>query len=183
MHYEAKHNFFKKRVNSFKNITKTLARKHQTQMAYKWQTFDPSRVTTGPGKMLSLQVMEWGYEMAEMLQVPVDTKVLNVRWAKHSGTVYRPGLVVCVRVHCEMPVFQRIHHVVVKDGKLLLVTLSLQTICLDEHFNAFKVVCTKVGPHVVDVKELFVIKHLIYRHHMVVIIQICSLFHTIFCEM
>ena len=128
MCYEAKHNFFQKQVNSFQNITKTLARKHQKQMAYKWQTFDPSRVTTGPGKMLSLQVMKWVYEMAEMLQVPVDTKVLNVRWAKDNGTVYCPRLVVCVRVHCEMPVFQRIHHVVVKDGKLLLVTLSLHTI-------------------------------------------------------
>ena len=53
-----------------------------------------------------------------------------------------------------MPVFQRIHHVVVKDGKLLLVTFALQTICLEEHFNAFKVVCTKVGPRVVDVREL-----------------------------
>ena len=105
--------------------------------------------------MLSLQVMKWGYEMAETLQVPVDTKVLNVRWAKHNGTVYRPGLVVCVRVHCEMPVFQGIHHVVVKDGKFLLVTFALQTICLDEHLNAFKVLCTEVGPHVVDVKELF----------------------------
>lgn len=154
MRYEAKHNFFKKRVNSFKNITKTLAKKHQTQMAYKWRTFDPNRVTTGPGKMLALQAMDLGYEMAEVLQVPVETKVLTVRWAKRSGIVYRSGLVVCVTVHCEMPVFHRIHNVVVQDGKLLLVTFSLQTLCLEEHFNAFKVVCTKIGPHIIDVTEL-----------------------------
>ena len=117
-------------------------------MANKWQTLDPSRVTTGPVKILSFQVMEWGYEMTEMLQVPVDTKVLNVRWAKPNGTVYRPGLVVCVRVHCEMPAFQRIHHVVVKDGKLLLVTFALQTICLD-------VVCTRVGAHVAFCHKAF----------------------------
>lgn len=67
--------------------------------------------------------MDWGYEMAEVLQVPVETKVLTVRWAKRSGIVYRSGLVVCVTVHCEMPVFHRIHYVV-QDGKLLLVTFA-----------------------------------------------------------
>lgn len=154
MRYEAKHNFFKKQVKSFKNITKTLAKKHQIQMAYKWATFDPNRVTTGPGKMLALQAMDWGYEMAEVLQVPVETNVLTVRWAKHSGIVYRSGLVVCVTVHCEMPVFHKIHHVVVQDGRLLLVTFALQTLCLEEHFNAFKIVCTKIGPHVINVRDL-----------------------------
>lgn len=98
-----------------------------------------------------LQAMDWGYEMAEVLQVPVETKVLTVRWAKRSGIGL--GLVVCVTVHCEMPVFHRIHYVV-QDGKLLLVTFAWQTLCLAEHFNAFKVVCTKIGPHIIDVTEL-----------------------------
>lgn len=71
------------------------------------------------------------------------------------GLVCCSGLVVCVRVHCEMPVFQRTDHVIVKYGKLLLVTFALKTICLAEHFSAFKVVCTNVGSHILDVKELF----------------------------
>lgn len=44
MRYEAKHNFFKKQLKSFKNITKTLAKKHQSQVAYSWQTFQPDRL-------------------------------------------------------------------------------------------------------------------------------------------
>lgn len=32
MHYEGKHNFFKKQLKSFKNITKTLAKKHQNHV-------------------------------------------------------------------------------------------------------------------------------------------------------
>lgn len=158
MRYEAKHNFFKKQLKSFKNLTKTLAKKHQSQIAYNWQTFDPNRVMVGPGTMLSLNRMDWGSEIAETLQVPTDTKVLNVRWAKHHGNMYRKGLVVCLKVHCEMPVFHKIYQVVVKDERLLLVTFALRTICVDEHFNAFKVVCTTDGPHVVDVKELFYYK-------------------------
>lgn len=114
--------------------------------------------------------MDRGYEIAETLQVSVDTKALPVRWAKHNGTVYRSALVVCVRGHCEMVVFQRIHHVA-KDGKLLLVTLMCPKIFLDEHFSAFKVLCTKVRPHVVDVKELF--SHKTFDIETVVIIQIC----------
>lgn len=78
---------------------------------------------------------------------------MTVRWAKHSGIVYRSGLVVCVKVHC-VPVFHKIHNIVVQDGRLLLVTFVLQTLCLEERFNAFKIVCTKIGPHVINVNDL-----------------------------
>ena len=39
-----------------------------------------------------------------------------------------------------------------------MVAYALQTICPDEHFNAFKVVRTTDGLHVIDVKELFYYK-------------------------
>ena len=71
--------------------------------------------------------------------------------------MYRPGLVVCPKVFSEMPVFQKMHCVVLKEDRLLLSTFALQTVCLDEHFQAFKVVCTADGPHVV-VKELLCYK-------------------------
>lgn len=133
-----------------------MAKKHQSHIAYSWQTFDPNRVIFGPSKMLSLHVIEWGCEITETLQIPIDTKVLNARWAKHHGNMYRSSLVVCVKVQSEIPVFHKIHHVIVHDERLLLVTFVLQTMCLDEHFNAFKVVYNR--PHVVDVKELFCYK-------------------------
>lgn len=50
---------------------------------------------------------------------------------------------------------QLTQHVVVKDERLLLVTFALETIHLDEHFNAFKVVHATDGPHAVDVRALF----------------------------
>ena len=108
--------------------------------------------------MVALNMMDRGCEIAEALQVSIDTKGLDVRWAKHHGNMYRPGLVVCLKVLNEMPVFHKIHRVVLKDERLLLCTFALQTLCIDEHFYAFKVVCTAEGPHVVDVKELFCYK-------------------------
>ena len=69
--------------------------------------------------------------------------------------MYCADLVVRVKVHPEMPVFHRIHHVVVKDETLFFVTFALQTVCLNEHFNAFQVLYTRDRPHVVFVNDLF----------------------------
>lgn len=158
MRYEAKHNFFKRQLKSFKNVTKTLAKKHQSQMAWAWRTFDPSRLVLGPSEMLPLNAMDFGSEAAVLLQVPSCTNVLNVKWAKYHGNMYRPGLVVCYAVHFEMPVFHKIHKIFVTDERLLFVTFALKCICLDEHLHAFKVVCTQDGPNVVDVKDLYTYK-------------------------
>lgn len=40
-------------------------------------------------------------EIADSLQAPTDTKVCNVRWAKHHGNMYQSGLVVWIKVHYE----------------------------------------------------------------------------------
>ncbi|KAG5271297.1 hypothetical protein AALO_G00178160 [Alosa alosa] len=154
MRYEAKHNIFKKQLKSFKNITKTLAKKHQCQMAYLWQSLDPNELKMGPGKMVSLNEMEVGVEVAEKFEVPVRTKVLKVKWAKRNGAVFRPGLAVCVRTDNEMPVFHVIQNVVIKDEQVLLVTVALKTHCLDEHTHAFKVSHTTEAPFVLDVQTL-----------------------------
>lgn len=39
MRFEGKHNFFKRSVKNFKNLTKTLVKKHQTQLAFHWKIF------------------------------------------------------------------------------------------------------------------------------------------------
>ena len=135
-----------------------MAKKHQSHIAHSWQTFDPNRLVLGPSKMSALSVMDRGCEIADTLQVPIDTMVLDVKWAKHNGNLYCPGLVVCLKVLNDMPVFYKIQRVVVNDEKLLLITFSLQTLCLDEHLYAYKVVCTTDGSHVIFVKDLFCYK-------------------------
>lgn len=54
MRYEAKHNFFKQQLKSFKNITTTLAKKHQNYMAMYHESFSKERLIVGPGKMMTL---------------------------------------------------------------------------------------------------------------------------------
>ena len=51
MRYESKHYYFKKQLKSFKNVTKTLANKHQMT----WPTSLASTIIKkGPGKMVAL---------------------------------------------------------------------------------------------------------------------------------
>ncbi len=153
MRYEAKYNVFKKQLKSFKNITKTLAKKHHCQMAYIWQTFDPNAMKFGPGKMVLLNEMEVGAEMAGKLNVSTWTKVLNVKWVKHCGNTYRSGLAVCVQVQNDMPVFHVIQNIVIKDEHILLITTALKTLCLDEHIHAYKVADTE-APYVLEIKDI-----------------------------
>lgn len=139
MRYEAKHNFFKTQLKSFKNITKTLAKKHQRYMALHWESFSQCRLTVGPGKMSQLEELKEGADLAAKLNTALSTNVLTVKWVKHYGTEYRPGLIVCVEVAEEMPIFCKIRTIIVKDEQVILIGSGVETICFDEHYNAFRI--------------------------------------------
>ncbi|XP_057706931.1 uncharacterized protein LOC130924402 [Corythoichthys intestinalis] len=144
MRYEGKHNFFKKQLKSFKNITKTLVKKHQNYMAYIWQSSTIfSRLDIGPEKMVSLAMVKGGSAIAIAMQVPISVQVMKVNWAKQNGFLYRPHLVICGKVQCEMPLFYLIDSVLIVHEKLLLLTLPLFTVCFQEHFHAYEVTRTK----------------------------------------
>lgn len=151
MRYEGKHNFFKKQLKSFKNITKTLAKKHQNFLAHVWQSSTTfSRLDIGPAKMVSLEMVKGGSGVAMTMQLPSSVQVMNVNWAKHNGFVYRPNLVICGKVESEMPLFYQIESILIIHEKLLLLTLPLCTVTFQEHFHAYEV--TKI-------KQDFVVFH------------------------
>lgn len=140
MRYEGKHNFFKRQLKSFKNITKTLAKKHQHHMACIWRSSTTfSRLDIGPGKMVSLEMVRGGSEIVKAMQVSSSVQVMKVNWAKHNGFMYRKHLVICGAVECEMPLFFQIESVLIIHEKLLLLTLPLFTVSFQEHFHAYEV--------------------------------------------
>lgn len=140
MRYEGKHNFFKKQLKSFKNVTKTLAKKHQNHMANSWQSSTTfRRLDIGPGKMVSLNMVKGGSGIAMEIQVPSSTQVMKVSWAKYHGFVYRPHLVICGKVESEIPLFYEIDSVLIVHERLLLLTVPLITVAFREHFHAFEV--------------------------------------------
>lgn len=60
MRFEAKHNFFKRSVKHLKNITKSLVKQHQRQLAYHWENFDFQRFEFGPVKKEIIYSFEGG---------------------------------------------------------------------------------------------------------------------------
>lgn len=84
-------------------------------MALYWESFSQCRLTIGPGKIVQLGELKEGPDIAAKLNTAISNNVLSVRWVKHHGTEYRPGLTVCVEVVYEMPVFCKIRTIIVKD--------------------------------------------------------------------
>ena len=50
MRFEAKHKVFKNTLKNFKNITKSLAKKHQMSIGYHWETSPLNHIEYGPLK-------------------------------------------------------------------------------------------------------------------------------------
>jgi len=88
---------------------------------------------------VKLEELIEGPEIAAKLDTAVSNSILSVKWVKHFGSEYRPGLVVCVEVANEMPLFCKIKTVFVRDGKVILIGSSVETICFDEYYHAFKI--------------------------------------------
>jgi len=105
MRFEGKHNFFKRSVKNFKNITKTLAKRHQNQLAFHFEGFYFKRFQFGP----ITEVFVSSLEGSEALNETFDLScVSTTSWVKSYGTEYQPGMYVCSAVENDMPLFNRI---------------------------------------------------------------------------
>lgn len=157
MRYEAKHNFFKKQCKNFKNITLCLARKHQNSLAMNFDVFINERLILGPGKMVEISDLIGGVEVAKKLKAV--TPVYSAKWIKYNGTEYRRNCVICIAVHCDMPVFCKIKSIVVRDDDIVFCGLLMETVCFDEHYHAFRVSLHPEGlVKVLNANELFYFK-------------------------
>lgn len=65
--------------------------------------------------------------------------VPTTSWVKSYGTEYQPGMYVCSGVENEMPLFNRIVSVIVKEDNAYLLTCKVSTTYFDDHLNAFSI--------------------------------------------
>ncbi|XP_030601542.1 uncharacterized protein LOC115791568 [Archocentrus centrarchus] len=114
MRFEGKHNFFKKSVKNFKNITKTLVKKHQRQLAFHWENFYFQRFQFGPLKDYPISELDFSEVLRSCPRLNVPC-VSTASWVKNFGTEYHIGMIVCTSTENEMPVFQKIVNIIVKD--------------------------------------------------------------------
>ncbi|XP_039860163.1 uncharacterized protein LOC120716658 [Simochromis diagramma] len=138
MRFEAKHKFFKDCVKNFKNLTVSLARKHQFALAYHWECMSLKAVESGPVKMRSLETQEYSEIISPYLHVDLQNTVKLTNWVKCSGVEYRVGLFVCTGTYENMPVFSKITSIILHDGKAVFVMVEHET-CFHDHFHAYQV--------------------------------------------
>ncbi|XP_076135690.1 uncharacterized protein LOC143118536 [Alosa pseudoharengus] len=142
MRFEAKHKFFKDCVKNFKNLTVSLAKKHQFAVAYHWECFSSKAVESGPVKLCLLETLEYIEEedieyIAEYLHIDSQATVRLTNWVK-CGVEYRVGLFVCTSTDENMPVFSKIISIILHDGKVVFVLVEHET-CFHDHFHAFQI--------------------------------------------
>ncbi|XP_025765360.1 uncharacterized protein LOC109203258 isoform X2 [Oreochromis niloticus] len=138
MRFEAKHKVFKNTVKNFKNVTKSLARKHQIFIGYHWETSPLNHIEYGPLKSFNLDREDNTQMFARALHAaPRD--LFSSSWIKFSGTEYRKGLIICINVENEMPVFGRITTILLADSTTFFLVDKLLVDNLNEHFHAYRV--------------------------------------------
>lgn len=107
-----KHRFFK---NTIKNMTKSLARKHQIAVAYHWESVPFRSVDCGPVKTVKLKDLANGEIFAEELQIDLNCKVDVTSLIAYFEAEYHPGLLVCSNIE-DLPVFSKIMDIVTLNG-------------------------------------------------------------------
>lgn len=135
MRFEAKHKLLKDNFKNFKNITKSLAKKHQMAIAYHWETFSLKTQEYGPIK--SCVVDKVGVLNMHLLEM--SKEVFSTSWVRVDGIEYKSGLVVWFGMEENIPLFCEISEVLLLDNSVIFLTTKLLTETFDEHCHAFRV--------------------------------------------
>ncbi|KAK2843712.1 hypothetical protein Q7C36_011927 [Tachysurus vachellii] len=138
MRFEAKHRVFKSTLKNFKNITVSLAKKHQMSIAPNWETSPLNHVEYGPLKTFNVDNEENGEMFAQALP-DVAKDIFSTNWVKISGVEYRAGLVICSGTEQEMPVFCRIKKMLLVNSVIYFIVNKLMVDHFSEHFHAYNV--------------------------------------------
>lgn len=137
MRFEAKHNVFKRSVKNFKNITKTLVKQHQRQLAYHWENFNFQRFEFGPVRKEMIDNLEGGENLSAKFQVNAFSDESTTNWVKNFGTEYQIGMFVCITTDMEIPVFRKITNIIINEDQAFILTCRVDILYFDDHFNAY----------------------------------------------
>ncbi|KAJ8043404.1 hypothetical protein HOLleu_10470 [Holothuria leucospilota] len=158
MRYEAKHNYFCQIANNcrnFKNICKTVAKRHQINQMYHFNSERPLETfQVGPGSEtvisnLSLECIDT--VVSTLPDATLLTEVFYVNWVNLGGTEYKFHHVLCYDYMDGMPSFGQVQHILVQKDIVYFVLLVLKTLYYKTLFHAFAV--QEVTPQQTVVKK------------------------------
>lgn len=141
MRFEAKHSFFKqivKNTSCFKNLTLTLASKHQLMIAFHVNSpsygnspLEVSNVSTVPIDVLK-------DEMAKAIQqrYPDTNEIHLAKKASNCGVTYCKGMIVIHGTDSGLPEFSEIFQMCIIDDRLFFI-VNVMCAWYNEHYRAF----------------------------------------------
>lgn len=174
MHYEAKHLYI---FFLSEKALKTQLKHWPRNTKVPWQQLANIllRLDIGPGKMMSLNLMQW--KKLDRVRMP-SSRSWSVKWVQTSRKCYRNTVQIWLFVlkfiaRCQY--FTKFQCILVKDANVLPVTFALYTTSLST--CPYEVVRTRKGPRVVGGWTSFLSQSIsTYRCHMVLMIPVCLWF-------
>lgn len=137
MRFEAKHNFFKRSVKNFKNLTKSLVKQHQRQLAFHYENYSFHRFEFGPVRVKNVCNIEGSDSLQRTLNLVPFSEVSTTSWVKSYGTEYQINLFVCTGMCDELPIFKKICTIVIHGQSAFFIACDVCTLYFDEHLNAY----------------------------------------------
>lgn len=128
---------------SRKNITLSVATRHQLSFYYKFMAEENIIPSTEVGSMTGIYMHKDFYLFAPFLSESVlrNTDSVVASWVNYKGTVYQPRIVL---VHgtdeSSCPLFAEIKYIILQGTNLFFICSSLQNIGLNCDIGVFEVV-------------------------------------------
>ena len=129
---------------SRKQITLTVAIKHQLNMCYRFMSKQSilKTVEAGPGDYLDLYSLKKFVCLKKHLPDPIlsaASACFSPNWVNVKGTTYKPGMVLLTDVSDLGPVFGKIEFILMAGDSVAFVITYLLNLGFDQHVHAFEI--------------------------------------------
>lgn len=146
MRFEAKHSFFKKIVRQtscFRNILKSMAKKHQSMIAYQLHGLNVKKPAVSVSKMsrVPLEVVNENIQEFLSQKFPKEAVVHLTNKAEFQGTSYSIGMMLVYGSTGGLPDFAEILQIIIVQDSLVFL-VKLQSAWYSEHFRCLKLEST-----------------------------------------
>lgn len=120
-----------------KNLTKSLVKQHQRQLAFYYENYCFKRFEYGPVIAKTVCNLDGGESLRQTLNLEPFSEVPTTSWVKNFGTEYQLNMFVCVGMFHELPVFKKIFTIVLHEECAFFIAFDVDTLYFDEHLNAY----------------------------------------------
>ena len=160
MRFEAKHKELKQMSstsNNFKNVAKTVAKKHQVKQCYGFlvkQDVEQRHIEVLSQDVIPASMLQSAETVCAAVKCPLFADITLVNAVTINGYTLRPNTCVLLEWDEDLPRFGEVQQIVTMDGTIYLSYQPCTTLYYDRHFCAYAVTSTADKLQVVQANEL-----------------------------